>query len=144
MTSLDTTFAALADPTRRAILAQLCLGESNLSALAGPVPMSLPALMKHVDSLERAGLLTTRKEGRVRRCRLLAAPLAEAADWIGHYREFWEKRFDALERYLAEGDDKEKDRWPKRTFPPPSRSAPRARSRPRAKGSSVPGPRRKP
>jgi len=100
--ALDGTFAALADPTRRAILARLCEGETSVSDLAGPFVMSLPAVMKHVDCLQRAGLVEARKEGRVRRCCLQAAPLAEAADWIARYRRFWERRFDNLEAYLKE------------------------------------------
>jgi DNA-binding transcriptional ArsR family regulator len=141
MEPLDATFAALADPTRRAILARLSRSEAPVSGLAGPVAMSLPAMMKHVDALERAGLLTTHKEGRVRSCRLEAAPLAEAAGWIGRYREFWEKRFDALEGYLEQTEDKEKT--PCRNPPSPSRSEPRARSRRRASASSARGPHRK-
>jgi DNA-binding transcriptional ArsR family regulator len=143
MVLLDSTFAALTDPTRRAILAQLSLGEAPVSSLAGVQAMSLPALLKHVTSLERAGLVRTQKEGRVRHCRLEAAPLAEAAAWIDGYRKFWEKRFDALERYLGETDEEEKDPWPKRNFPLPSGSGPRAPSRRGAKGSSARGPRPK-
>jgi DNA-binding transcriptional ArsR family regulator len=97
---LDATFAALADPTRRAMLARLALGESSVSELASPFSMSLPAVLKHVDSLQRAGLLEARKDGRVRRCRIQAAPLQQAADWIGAYRRFWDGRLDALDRYL--------------------------------------------
>jgi DNA-binding transcriptional ArsR family regulator len=138
---LDAAFAALADPTRRAILARLADGETTVSALAEPFSMSLPAVLKHLDALERAGLLTARKEGRVRTCRLEPAPLSQAADWIEHYRTFWEGRLEALDHYLTGHQglnvSKEDDRW-RRT-----RSASRASSRRRAKKSSAPLPRRK-
>src|SRR6266540_1840753 len=98
--ALDATFAALADPTRRAILARLAQSESSVGELARPFAMSLPAVLKHVDVLARAGLLEAKKDGRVRRCRLDAAPLAEASAWIVRYRQFWENRLNALERYL--------------------------------------------
>jgi DNA-binding transcriptional ArsR family regulator len=133
---LNAAFAALADPTRRAILARLADGETTVSELAGPFSMSLPAVMKHLDALERAGLLTARKEGRVRTCRLEPAPLSQAADWIEHYRAFWEGRLEALDRYLT-GQQKEDDRWRK------TRSASRAPSRRRAKKSSAPSPKRR-
>ena len=97
---LDATFAALADPTRRAILARLARGDSSVSALARPFDVSLPAISKHLRVLERAGLVTQRKQGRTRRCRLAARPLRQASLWLAHYREFWEARLDALERHL--------------------------------------------
>jgi DNA-binding transcriptional ArsR family regulator len=137
MHGLDATFTALADPTRRAILARLSSGEASVSELADPFPMSLPALLKHVEALERAGLLRSRKEGRVRRCQLEAAPLAKAALWIGHYRQFWESRFDALDRYLRQIHHEENMPWPSPNNP--SRSAPSAPSQRRAKRSSAPG-----
>jgi DNA-binding transcriptional ArsR family regulator len=138
MERLDATFTALADPTRRAILARLSSGEASVSDLADPFPMSLPALLKHVEALERAGLLRSRKEGRVRRCQLEAAPLAEAADWIGHYRQFWESRLDALDRYLRQTHHEENVPWPS-PRKAPSPSAPSAPSRRRVRRSSVPG-----
>lgn len=99
---LDTVFGALADPTRRAILASLTEGEASVSELARPHSMSLPAVLKHLRVLERAGLVTQRKSGRVRHCRLAAEPLRDATDWLAQYRRFWEARLDALDRYLAE------------------------------------------
>jgi DNA-binding transcriptional ArsR family regulator len=100
--ALDATFAALADPTRRAILARLALGELSVSDLARPFEMSLPAVSKHLSVLENAGLVSREREGRVRRCRLTGAPLRGAADWISTYRRFWEEQLDALARYLEE------------------------------------------
>jgi DNA-binding transcriptional ArsR family regulator len=98
---LDAVFAALADPTRRAIVSELAEGERSVSQLAEPFDVSLPAVTKHLRVLEGAGLLTHRKEGRVRRCRLVAEPMREAAGWIESYREFWDVRFDALAAHLA-------------------------------------------
>ena len=100
--NLDATFQALADPTRRAILAALARGQASVSDLARPHRMTLPGVMKHLGVLERAGLVTQRKVGRSRRCRLVARPLKEAEDWISRYRKFWENQFDALERYLVQ------------------------------------------
>jgi DNA-binding transcriptional ArsR family regulator len=100
--NLDATFQALADPTRRAILAALTRGQASVSDLARPYRMTLPGVMKHLRVLERAGLVTQRKVGRSRRCRLVARPLKDAEDWISRYRAFWENQFDALERYLTE------------------------------------------
>jgi len=100
--ALDATFAALADPTRRAILARLALGEVSVSELARPFEMSLPAVSKHLSVLEDAGLVSRERQGRVRRCRLTGVPLRAAADWISTYRRFWEERLDALARYLEE------------------------------------------
>src|SRR5258708_8666961 len=97
--SLDSTFGALADPTRRAILASLMLGETSLSNLAGPHRMSLPAVMKHVRVLQSAGLVSQQKIGRTRFCRLSPTPLNQAEDWIAHYRRFWEGAFDSLARF---------------------------------------------
>jgi DNA-binding transcriptional ArsR family regulator len=99
---LDATFGALADPTRRAILARLADGEASVGELAQPFEMSLPAVSKHLRVLENAGLIGRRKDGRVRRCNLDAGPLREAADWISTYRKFWEERFDSLARYLEQ------------------------------------------
>lgn len=100
--SLDSTFSALADPTRRAILARLASGEASVTELAEPFEMSLPAVSKHLKVLERAGLIARGRDAQWRPCRLSAAPLKQAADWIDHYREFWEQSFDRLEDYLHE------------------------------------------
>jgi DNA-binding transcriptional ArsR family regulator len=97
---LSTTFAALADPTRRAILARLALGETNVSELAEPFAMSMPAGSKHLKVLERAGLIARGREAQWRPCRLNASPLKEAAGWIEEYRRFWTPYIDALERHL--------------------------------------------
>jgi len=107
--ALDATFAALSDPTRRAILARLSQGESSVSELAEPFDVSLPAVLKHVHVLERAGLVEHEKEGRVRRCRLKAQPLRQAMSWLDHYRNFWEVRLDALERHLLARERRTQD-----------------------------------
>jgi DNA-binding transcriptional ArsR family regulator len=98
---LSSTFAALADPTRRAILAQLVLGETSVTELAKPYSMSMPAVSKHLKVLERAGLIVRSREAQSRPCRLQAAPLKEVASWIEEYREFWEASLDRLEEYLG-------------------------------------------
>jgi DNA-binding transcriptional ArsR family regulator len=100
--TLDTTFAALADPTRRAILARLASGEASVTELAEPFEMTLPAVSKHLKVLERAGLISRGRVAQSRPCRLEAAPLREAADWVGHYRQYWEGSFDRLDDYLRE------------------------------------------
>ena len=105
MQQLDTTFAALADPTRRAIIARLASGESSLSELAEPFDMSLTAVSKHVRVLSDAGLVSVEKRGRTRHCRLDAAPMKSASDWLDDYREFWTARLDALAAYLSDGSD---------------------------------------
>jgi DNA-binding transcriptional ArsR family regulator len=116
---LDSTFGALADPTRRAILATLMLGQASITELAEPHRMSLPAVMKHVRVLEGAGLVSQQKTGRTRICQLAAQPLKEAEAWISQYRVFWEKTFDSLERYLAQQqtqqEKKEDQQWPRRS-----------------------------
>jgi DNA-binding transcriptional ArsR family regulator len=99
---LDTTFAALSDPTRRAILARLASGEASVTELAQPFEMSLPAVSKHLKVLERAGLIARGREAQWRPCRLEVGPLKDAADWLEHYRRFWEQSFDRLEDYLRE------------------------------------------
>lgn len=101
------TFSALADPTRRAILAQLCLGEATVNELAAPFDMSLPAVSKHLKVLERAKLITRGREAQWRPCKLKPAPLKDAAAWIDHYRRFWEQRFDRLDDVLREMQAKE-------------------------------------
>lgn len=97
---LSNTFAALADPTRRAILARLALGETSVTELAQPFEMSMPAVSKHLKVLERAGLITRGREAQWRPCRLEAGPLKDAAHWIEEYRRFWTPYLDALESYL--------------------------------------------
>lgn len=97
---LSATFAALADPTRRAILARLALGETSVKELAEPFKMSLPAVTKHLKVLQRAGLIKQGRQAQWRPCRLTAQPLQEAADWVGEYRQFWEARLDRLEDHL--------------------------------------------
>src|ERR1700687_4070515 len=99
---LNATFAALADPTRRAILARLALGETSVSELAEPFEMSMPAISKHLKVLHRAGLIERGREAQWRPCRLAAGPLKDASDWLDHYRRFWEESFDRLESYLRE------------------------------------------
>ena len=100
--NLDQTFAALADPTRRAILARLTMGEATVGELAAPFEMSWPAVTKHLKNLERAGLIERRRDGRSHVCRLQPAPLAGAAEWIADTKKFWESNLDSLERYLKE------------------------------------------
>jgi DNA-binding transcriptional ArsR family regulator len=105
---LSTTFAALADPTRRAILARLVVGECSVTELAEPFDMSMPAISKHLRVLEKAGLIARRREAQKRPCRIEAGPLKEVADWAEHYRHIWEARFDRLDEYLRELKAKEK------------------------------------
>ncbi len=100
--ALSTTLAALADPTRRAILARLADGETSVTELAAPFAMSLPAVSKHLKVLERAGLIARGREAQWRPCRLEAGPLREVSDWLKHYRRFWEASFDRLDGYLRE------------------------------------------
>jgi DNA-binding transcriptional ArsR family regulator len=97
---LDATFSALADPTRRAILARLSTGEASVKELAQPFQMSLPAISKHLKVLEHAGLIARGKSAQWRPCRLEAGPLKEASDWIDQYRRFWEESFDRLDEVL--------------------------------------------
>jgi DNA-binding transcriptional ArsR family regulator len=99
---LSATFAALADPTRRAILARLSAGEASVTQLAEPFQMSMPAISKHLKVLERARLIGRGREAQWRPCRLEAAPLKDVAAWIDHYRQFWEQSFDRLDDYLRE------------------------------------------
>lgn len=111
---LSMTFSALADPTRRAILARLCSGEATVNELAEPFAMSLPAVSKHLKVLERARLITRGREAQWRPCKLKAAPLRDAAEWLGTYRKFWEQSFDRLDDYLRELQATEKKRGRKR------------------------------
>ncbi len=105
---LSATFAALADPTRRAILARLASGEISVTELAEPFEISLPAISKHLKVLERAGLIVRSREAQWRPCQLEPRPLKEAADWLAYYRQFWEESFDRLGEYLQELKNKEK------------------------------------
>jgi len=115
---LSATFAALADPTRRAILARLALGEATVTDLAAPFDMSLPGISKHLRVLQRAGLIEQGRQAQWRPCRLKAAPLRDVADWIGQYRRHWEDSFERLDAYLrklqdqpeqGEGDDDDRN-----------------------------------
>ncbi len=108
MDRLSLTFSALADPTRRAILARLSSGPASVNDLAAPFSMSLPAVSKHLKVLERAQLIARGKEAQWRPCEIKAAPLKEATDWMEQYRQFWEERFDRLEDYLKELQAQEK------------------------------------
>ena len=99
---LSQTFGALADPTRRAILARLASGEASVTELAQPFAMSMPAISKHLKVLQRAGLIARGREAQWRPCRLQAGPLQDVAGWVEHYRRFWEESFDRLDDYLRE------------------------------------------
>jgi DNA-binding transcriptional ArsR family regulator len=99
---LSATFAALADPTRRAILARLASGEASVTELAQPFAMSLPAISKHLKVLERAGLVARGREAQWRPCKLSAGPLKDVSEWVESYRRFWEQSLDRLEEYLRE------------------------------------------
>lgn len=105
---LSATLSALADPTRRAILARLSSGERSVTELAEPFEMSLPAVTKHLKVLERAGLITRGRHAQWRPCRLKPQPLKEVADWVEAYRQFWEQSFDRLEDYLRTIQEQEK------------------------------------
>ena len=111
---LSATFAALADPTRRAILARLASGEVSVTELAEPFEMSLPAVTKHLKVLERAGMISRGRDAQWRPCRLEAAWLKDVADWVEHYRRFWEQSLDRLDGYLKELQAKEKKRGRKK------------------------------
>lgn len=108
--ALSSTFAALADPTRRAILARLALGEASVTDLAKPFDMSMPAVSKHLKVLQRAGLVARGRSAQWRPCRLDAGPLKEIAGWVEEYRRFWEQSFDRLDDYLREIQTKEPEK----------------------------------
>jgi DNA-binding transcriptional ArsR family regulator len=112
--TLSATFAALADPTRRAILARLASGETSVTEIAAPFEMSLTAVSKHLKVLQNAGLVAQSRRAQWRPCRLDAAPLKDASDWIDHYRRFWEQSFDRLDLYLQELQRKEKKHVPRK------------------------------
>ena len=99
---LNSTFAALSDPTRRSILARLAEGEATVNEVAAPFAISLPAISKHLKVLEHAGLITRGRDAQWRPCRLEAAPLEDAADWLEHYRQFWEGSLDRLDDHLRQ------------------------------------------
>jgi DNA-binding transcriptional ArsR family regulator len=105
---LSTTFAALSDPTRRAILARLALGETSVKELSEPFAITAPSITKHLKVLERAGLITRSRDAQWRPCRLQAAPLREVSEWVEEYRRFWEEKFTSLDRYLSNLQTKEK------------------------------------
>jgi DNA-binding transcriptional ArsR family regulator len=107
---LDATFAALADPTRRAILARLASGEASVTDLAKPFAMSQPAISKHLKVLERAGLISRTRQAQRRPCRLQPERLKNIAEWVGNYRQFWEASFNRLDDYLEELQTKEKEK----------------------------------
>ena len=119
---LSTTFAALADPTRRAILARLALGETSVTELAEPFDMSLPAISKHLKVLEHAGLISRGREAQWRPCRIAPVSLREVDGWLGSFRRFWDENFDRLDDYLQELKAHQ-----------PAKAAPRAKSKTRAK-----------
>ena len=110
MKALDTTFAALADPTRRAIIARLAKGEATVMELTEPFEMSQPAISKHLKVLERAGLIVRGREGQTRPCRLAVKPLRDANQWIERFKEFWEERFDAMDDVLEDLKRQEKEK----------------------------------
>ena len=107
---LDRTFAALADPTRRAILARLAAGEASVTELAEPFDMTMPAVSKHLKVLERAGLIARGRDRQLRPARLQAGPIREVAEWTERYRRFWEESYDRLEEYLEELQDRGKEK----------------------------------
>ena len=112
---LSTTFAALADPTRRAILARLAQGEAPVTELAKPFDLSLPGISKHLKVLQRAGLITQSRNAQWRPCRLEPARLREASDWVGEYKQFWDERVQRLDSVLQDLIKKEKDNGDKRS-----------------------------
>jgi DNA-binding transcriptional ArsR family regulator len=120
---LSSTFSALADPTRRAILARLASGEASVTELAEPFAMTMPAITKHLKVLEKAGLIRRRREAQWRPCRLEPAPLKEVSDWVTRYRQMWEERLDRLDDFLREMQSKDQ-------------KAKRRRRVPRVRGSS--------
>ncbi|HYL64533.1 MAG TPA: metalloregulator ArsR/SmtB family transcription factor [Candidatus Methylomirabilis sp.] len=141
--SLDATFGALADPTRRAILARLAQSAAMVTELAEPFRVSLPAISKHLRVLESAGLLQREVDGRIHRCHLAAKPMKSAAAWIEQYRTFWESQFDSLAKYLESSTTKEHAKWQSHIRATKSRaslSKSAGPSRRRAKKSSPPGP----
>jgi DNA-binding transcriptional ArsR family regulator len=127
--NLDATFSALADPTRRAILARLALGDTPVLELAKPFAMSLPAVSKHLKVLERAGLITRGREAQWRPCRIEPRALKEVDDWLEHYRRFYDESFDRLDDYLTKLQAKELPTTETKGRGPKTRSAPRGRKK---------------
>jgi DNA-binding transcriptional ArsR family regulator len=127
--SLDATFAALGDPTRRSILTTLQRGQASVTELVRPHKISMPAIMKHLGVLEQAGLISQQKIGRVRMCRLTVAPMQQAADWLSLYRVFWENQFDSLEKFLNQPQQEELDPCRKPSPRQPSSHNPRPHHR---------------
>ncbi|RTL50860.1 MAG: transcriptional regulator [Bradyrhizobiaceae bacterium] len=127
MDRLSSTFSALADPTRRAILARLALGETSVNEIARPFDMSLPAVSKHLKVLEGAGLISRGRDAQWRPCKLEAAPLKEAAGWIEYYRRFWEMSFDRLDDYLQrlQSQTTEKPKKPSQSSKAPKPKGPK-------------------
>ena len=125
---LSTTFAALADPTRRAILARLTLGEATVTELAKPFKMSLPAISKHLQVLERAGLIERGRDAQWRPCRLQADPLKEVVQWLEQYRSFWDQSLDRLGDYLARTARKGEAKWPQEIVQLPKQRSRSSRS----------------
>lgn len=107
---LSITFSALADPTRRAILARLASGEASVTELGEPFRISMPAISRHLKVLERAGLIARGREAQWRPCRLKASPLKDVAGWVAHYRRFWEQNFERLDQYLIELQETDKEK----------------------------------
>jgi DNA-binding transcriptional ArsR family regulator len=143
--SLDRTFAALADPTRRALLAELGARESaSVSELAQPFSMSLPAIMKHLEVLNDAGLITRAKTGRTVTCRLTAAPMEQAMSWLNRYQRFWSDQLDRLAAFVEEAPCQPSPPTPPSPTPPQSPASPsNAASTRRQRRSSKPGPSRR-
>ena len=136
---LSATFAALADPTRRAILARLALGETSVTELAQPFEMTLPAVTKHLKVLEKAGLIIRGREAQWRPCRLEARPMQEAVGWMEQYRQFWEERLDRLDAYLRElqaQEEKTAQNQPKKAQPPTLKSGAKPAARNTGKPAS--------
>ncbi|HEY1375134.1 MAG TPA: metalloregulator ArsR/SmtB family transcription factor [Candidatus Binatia bacterium] len=141
--ALDATFAALSDPTRRAMVERLARGRASVGELARPFAMSLPAVSKHLRVLDGAGLVAREKRGRVHRLSLVPAPLEEAQAWIERYRRFWRQQLDALADYLDESLEKEKTSWRKKGKTPTRASRSTGPSPRRGKKSSRRGPTRR-
>jgi DNA-binding transcriptional ArsR family regulator len=133
--ALDAAFSALSDPTRRAIVARLAESERTVGELAWPLPMSLPAVSKHLRVLEGAGLVARRREGRTVRMRLVPAALAPAQDWIARHRAFWQARFEALAEYLRVTTNEEVKPWPLRPRSPRRSASPAPSPRPARRSS---------
>ena len=133
--TLSTTFAALADPTRRAILARLALGETSVTELAEPFDMSLPAISKHLKVLEHAGLISRGREAQWRPCRIAPVSLRQVDGWLGGFRRFWDENFNRLDDYLEELKAKEATEQAAKTAAPAKRKARAKKEKPRGRKS---------